>query len=125
MAKRFKQIAETHDWIEQIDVLYFGDSDDKGNEIRMNIVNAMEWYSGQRDDLPQHDDIVKIPVPVEVRHVAITSEQVEHMGLTGYQLEALTNTIEFKIYTHYHVWPMYAYTIVRAVSQMLITVHCY
>ena len=42
----------------------------------MNIVNAMEWYSGQRPDLPEPEDIVKIPVPVEVRHVAITPEQV-------------------------------------------------
>jgi hypothetical protein len=43
MAKRFKQMAEAKDWIEKIVVLYFGDSDDKGNEIRMNIVNAMAF----------------------------------------------------------------------------------
>jgi hypothetical protein len=89
-------MAEENDWIEKIVVLYFGDYDDKCNEIRANVKNAMEWYSRQRPDLPEPE--IMIPVPVEVRHVAITPEQVERLGLTGYQLEALTTKKRVKAF---------------------------
>jgi hypothetical protein len=78
-------MAEKYDWIEKIVILYFGDSDESGNRIRTNVEAGLKWYQGQSDEF-------KIPVPVELRLIAITPEQVEKFKLTGYQLEAFMTT---------------------------------
>jgi hypothetical protein len=83
--KRLKQMADTYDWIEKIVILYFGDSDDAGKKIRTNIEAGLEWYQSESDELC-------IPVPVELRLIAITPEQVKKFKLTGYQLEAFMTT---------------------------------
>jgi hypothetical protein len=41
--KRLKETAERYDWIEKIVILYFGDSDKAGNEIRKKIEAALKW----------------------------------------------------------------------------------
>lgn len=84
--KRLKETAEKYDWIKKIVILYFGDSDKKGHEIRKNVENALKWYSGGGSD-----EFI-IPVPVELRLVAITPDQVKKFKLTGYQLEAFMTT---------------------------------
>ena len=83
--KRLKETAEKYDWIKKIVILYFGDSDEAGNKIRRNVEAGLEWYQGQSDEF-------EIPVPVELRLIAITPEQVEKFKLTGYQLEAFMTT---------------------------------
>jgi transposase len=88
--KRLKEMAEKYDWIEEIVILYFGDSDHAGQNIRRNVEAALEWYQGQSEEF-------EIPVPVELRLVAITPEQVKKFKLTGYQLEAfMTNEKRLK-----------------------------
>jgi len=83
--KDLYEIAEKYIWIEEIVVLYFGDCDKAGHKIRANIEDALEWYQGVSDEFC-------IRVPVELRLVAITPEQVKKYKLTGYQLEAfMTN----------------------------------
>lgn len=42
--KTLKDVAEKHDWIEKIVVLYFGDYDKAGHKIRANIEAALKWY---------------------------------------------------------------------------------
>lgn len=79
------EIATNHDWIEEIVVLYFGDSDKSGGNIRRNIERILEWYQGESDEFT-------IPVPVTLRLIAITPEQVERYHLKGYQLEAFMTT---------------------------------
>jgi hypothetical protein len=83
--KRLKEMADTYDWIEKIVILYFGDSDEAGNSIRTNVEAGLKWYEGSSDELC-------IPVPVELRLIAITPEQVKKFKLTGYQLEAFMTT---------------------------------
>jgi hypothetical protein len=83
--KRLKDIAEEYDWIEEIVILYFGDSDRAGQLIRRNVEAALEWYQGKSEEF-------EIPVPVEFRLVAISPEQVKKFRLTGYQLEAFLTT---------------------------------
>jgi hypothetical protein len=83
--KRLKELAEEYDWIEEIVILYFGDSDKAGQDIRRNVENALEWYQGKSEEF-------EIPVPVELRLVAITPEQVKKFKLKGYQLEAFLTT---------------------------------
>lgn len=98
--ERFERIARKYTNIKKITVLYFGDSDKAGNNIRRKVQVALKYYSGgseitldngKRLKIPMSPDI-RIPVPVELVHVAITPEQVETYGLTGFQLEAfMTN----------------------------------
>jgi len=83
--RRLERIANLHDHIEKIAILYFGDSDDAGNNIRNKVEAALRFYSGRSDD-------INIPVEVELRHVMITPEQVRKYRLTGYQLEAFMTT---------------------------------
>jgi hypothetical protein len=98
--KELKEIAESHDHIERIVILYFGDSDEDGNNIRKNIEKALIFYSGggtyisddgQEIEIPASEDL-EIPVEIELRHIAITPEQVKGYKLTGYQLEAFMTT---------------------------------
>lgn len=98
--ERFERIARKYTHIKKIIVLYFGDSDKAGNNIRRKVQVALKFYSGggeitldngKKLKIPISPNI-RIPVPVELVHVAITPEQVEKYGLTGFQLEAfMTN----------------------------------
>jgi transposase len=83
--KRLKERTEQYAWIEKIVILYFGDSDKAGNDIRKKVEAALNWYRGESEDL-------LIPVEVELRHIMITQEQVKKYKLTGYQLEAFMTT---------------------------------
>ena len=65
--------------------MYFGDSDWSGGLIRRNVERILNWYQGKSDEFT-------IPVPVELRLVAITPEQVKKYKLKGYQLEAFLST---------------------------------
>jgi hypothetical protein len=85
MCKRLKETAEVYPWIEKIVILYFGDIDKAGTAIRKNVEAALEWYQDKSPNL-------RIPVPVELRLVAITPEQVKKYRLTGYQIEAFMTT---------------------------------
>lgn len=84
---RLRVTAERYPCIEKIVILYFGDSDESGQKIRKNIEGGLWWYQHKSDDS-------RIPVGVELRHIAITEEQVEEHRLTGYQLEAFFTTVE-------------------------------
>lgn len=79
------EVATNNDWIKEIVVLYFGDSDEAGGIIRRNVERILEWYQGDSDEFT-------IPVQVTLRLVAITPEQVERYHLKGYQLEAFMTT---------------------------------
>lgn len=85
--KALKETAEKHDWINKIVILYFGDFDEAGHKIRANVEAGLKWYQGGSDEFC-------IPVPVELRLVVITPEQVKKYKLTGYQLEAFMTTEE-------------------------------
>ncbi len=93
---RLKQIAESHDYIEKIIILYFGDSDEAGKKIAGNVEAGLNWY-GSGDGVfgmfgGGGSEDLQIPVEVELRHIAITPEQVKKYKLTGYQLEAFMTT---------------------------------
>lgn len=84
--KRFQELANKYPHIEKIVILYFGDSDKAGHNIRKCIENAIRWYcSGHSPDL-------HVTIPIEIRHIAITKEQVKKYKLTGAQLEAFLTT---------------------------------
>jgi hypothetical protein len=83
--KALRETADKHDWIKKIVILYFGDFDEAGHKIRANVEAGLKWYQGGSDEFC-------IPVPVELRLVAITPEQVKKYKLTGYQLEAFMTT---------------------------------
>jgi hypothetical protein len=42
--QRLRQIAEEHDHIEKIIILYFGDYDNAGEDIAYNLERGLEWY---------------------------------------------------------------------------------
>jgi hypothetical protein len=93
--KRLKETAEQYDHIEKIVILYFGDSDKAGNDIRKKVEAALRFYNGGgvvdgKIILASED--LEIPVEVELRHIMITPEQVKKYKLTGYQLEAFMTT---------------------------------
>jgi CRISPR/Cas system-associated endonuclease Cas1 len=82
IAMRLAQIAEENDWIEEIVILYFGDYDFYCGRIREYLEYALEQFS----------ETGEIRVPVEVRLVAVTPEQVKTIKLAGSQLEAFMTT---------------------------------
>ena len=57
-------------------MLYLGDYDKIGHNIRRNIEAALEWYQCESDEFT-------IPVEVELRLVTVTPEQVSHYNLKG------------------------------------------
>ena len=120
--KRLKETAEKYDWIKKIVILYFGDSDKKGHEIRKNVENALKWYSGGGSD-----EFI-IPVPVELRLVAITPDQVKKFKLTGYQLrgfydhgEASAGFQTHRMRCNRRLAGMRTYTMITALLKTMIT----
>ena len=66
-------------------MLYLGDYDKIGHNIRRNIEAPLEWYQCESDEFT-------IPVEVELRLVTVTPEQVSHYNLKGSQIEAFMTT---------------------------------
>ena len=73
--RRLKERIQQYGCIEKIVILYFGDSDKAGNDIRKKVESALIFYSGggvlDGKIIPASDDLC-IPVEVELRHIMIT-----------------------------------------------------
>jgi hypothetical protein len=85
--KRLQEnVVDKYPHIKKIVILWFGDPDDSGGKIRKCVENGVNWYcSGDSPDL-------HVTIPIDVRHIAVTEEQVKKYKLTGSQLEAFLNT---------------------------------